>query len=87
MEEQILLVLEERIDNFSIKKTYSDGSFFIETSLSPEVEYYGKRKIEYPSIEEQLDMMWHSMDEDETKRIEPFYSFIKSIKDKYPKPK
>ena len=34
MEEQILLVLEERIDNFSIKKTYSDGSFFIETSLS-----------------------------------------------------
>lgn len=46
----------------------------------------GLRRAEYPSIEDQLDMIWHGMDEDSSKRIEPFYSVIKNIKDKYPKP-
>lgn len=52
----------------------------------PNQYYRLERGREYPEIEEQLDMMWHAMDEDETKRIEPFYSSIKAIKDKYPKP-
>lgn len=43
------------------------------------------RRSEYPSIQEQLDMLWHGMNADETKRIEPFYSFIKDIKEKFPK--
>jgi len=30
-------------------------------------------------------MIWHSMDNGETPKIEPFYSTIKAIKDKYPK--
>lgn len=81
MEEEILLVSEERIDNFSVKKTYSDGSFFIETSLSPEVEYYGKRKIEYPPIEEQLDAIWKGGDDYDDMKLK-----IISVKDKYPKP-
>lgn len=50
-------------------------------------QYYRlERGREYPMVEEQLDMMWHAMNADETKRIEPFYSTIKAIKDKYPKP-
>ena len=50
-------------------------------------QYYKlERGREYPQVEEQLDMMWHAMDADETKRIEPFYSSIKEIKEKYPKP-
>ena len=48
--------------------------------------YQLERGREYPVVEEQLDMLWHAMDVDETKRIEPFYSSIKEIKDKYPKP-
>lgn len=44
-----------------------------------------KRAESYPSIEEQLDALWHGMSNDETKRIEPFYSLIKTIKDNLPK--
>jgi len=43
------------------------------------------RKTEYPELSDQLDMLWHAMDDDENKRTEPFYSTIKAIKDKYPK--
>lgn len=45
----------------------------------------GQRRAKYPPIEDQLDMLWHAMNNDETKRLEPFYSTIKLIKDQYPK--
>jgi hypothetical protein len=48
--------------------------------------YKVQRAQEYPQIADQLDMLWHAMDADSTQRIEPFYSSIKAIKDKYPKP-
>lgn len=48
--------------------------------------YKYQRQTDYPSIGDQLDMLWHAMDADVTKRIEPFYSSIKNIKDRYPKP-
>jgi hypothetical protein len=44
------------------------------------------RRDEYPDLGEQLDMLWHAMDLDESKRLEPWYSTIKLIKSKYPKP-
>jgi len=44
-----------------------------------------QRDRRYPPIGEQLDMLWHGMNNDETKRIEPFYSNIKLIKDTHPK--
>lgn len=43
------------------------------------------RKINYPELGEQLDMLWHGMNENPSIRIEPFYSSIKTIKEKYPK--
>jgi hypothetical protein len=50
-----------------------------------EVQYKSERSVLYPSVVEQLDQLWHGMDADESKRIEPFYSNIKTIKDTYPK--
>lgn len=72
-----------------------DGSIeFVETDELPEyapalpieTPYTVKRANEYPALGDQLDMLWHAMDSDPTKRIEPFYSTIKNIKEKYPKP-
>jgi hypothetical protein len=54
-----------------------------------ELDYQRKqyqRDRKYPPIGEQLDMIWHGMNNDISKRIEPFYSVIKSVKDSYPKP-
>ena len=42
------------------------------------LEYQRKRKVEYPSIEDQLDDLYHN-------GIDGWKSTIKTIKDKYPK--
>ena len=41
--------------------------------------YQGQRKAEYPSIEDQLDTIYHS-------GVAGWKTTIKAIKDKYPKP-
>lgn len=47
--------------------------------------YAESRNELYPDVTEQLDMLWHSMDRNEIPKAEPFYSYIKAIKDAYPK--
>ena len=47
--------------------------------------YDRRRRKEYPSVGDQLDMIWHAMDRGEAEKIEPFYSSIKSVKDAHPK--
>lgn len=49
-------------------------------------DYVQQRVNAYPEITEQLDMLWHAMDADPAKRLEPFYSSLKVIKDSSPKP-
>jgi hypothetical protein len=48
--------------------------------------YQGARHNDYPPLAEQLDMLWHAMEADESKRLEPFYSAIKAVKENNPKP-
>lgn len=48
-------------------------------------DYRKKREDEYPDVSIQLDMLWHSMNEGQIDKSEPFYSTIKTVKDKYPK--
>jgi len=50
-----------------------------------EVQYRYERANMYPDIKEQLDQLWHAMNADESKRLEPFYSTIKAVKDAFPK--
>jgi len=49
--------------------------------------YVAKRKLAYPSIGDQLDMLWHSIDQDAELKSKyfDFYQAIKSVKVKYPK--
>lgn len=51
----------------------------------PPLTYAQARRQMYPRIEEQLDMIWHAMDENPAQRIEPFYSVIKAVKEANPK--
>ena len=50
-----------------------------------EVQYKSERAMAYPDVHEQLDQLWHAMDADESKRLEPFYTTLKAVKDSYPK--
>lgn len=48
-------------------------------------EYQRERFKEYPSIGEQLDMLWHAIDAGKLNKTSDFYTTLKSVKDKYPK--
>lgn len=48
-------------------------------------DYSKMRREAYPSYADQLDALWHAMNNGETPKLEPFYSMIKEVKDKYPK--
>jgi hypothetical protein len=50
-------------------------------------DYVNKRKLAYPSIGDQLDMLWHSIDQDAQLKSKyfDFYEAIKAVKVKYPK--
>jgi len=48
-------------------------------------DYRKCRARSYPAIEDQLDMLWHAMNQNPQARLEPFFSTIKAIKDRFPK--
>jgi hypothetical protein len=48
-------------------------------------KYYTKRKLDYPLIEDQLDALWHGMDNGIIPIIPDFYYAIKEVKTKHPK--
>jgi hypothetical protein len=50
-----------------------------------DMDYRRARLDAYPALHEQLDMLWHAMDEDVLPRVEPFYSHILAVKEAYPK--
>jgi len=43
------------------------------------------RRKDYGSIGDQLDTIWHAMNNGDTPKIEPFYSHIQSVKDRWTK--
>ncbi len=48
-------------------------------------EYQRQRIVEYPPIADQLDMLWHAMDDGTLTKVDTFYNANKAVKDKYPK--
>jgi len=56
-------------------------------TITEQAPYINQRKNAYPAIGDQLDMLWHSIDQDpqlKTKYFD-FYEAIKAVKVKYPK--
>jgi hypothetical protein len=49
-------------------------------------EYRRDRAKEYPTLAEQLDMLWHAIDSGTLNKSSDFYTTLKSVKDQYPKP-
>ena len=49
--------------------------------------YVAKRKLAYPQIGDQLDMLWHSIDQNSALKSQyfDFYEAIKAVKVKNPK--
>ena len=58
-----------------------------QANIIPTPAYVSQRKSAYPSIGDQLDMLWHSIDQNPSLKSEyfEFYEAIKAIKVKHPK--
>ena len=54
-------------------------------SSKPTKTYSEKRSGSYPTIGEQLDMLWHAIDTGTLDKNSTFYTRLKAVKDKYPK--
>jgi hypothetical protein len=63
-----------------------EAKYQVEKANYSKVEYLDLRKAEYPLIQDQLLMLWDSMDSGEIPQSKAFYNAIKAINDKYPKP-
>jgi hypothetical protein len=65
----------------------SESDFIAHVELTNELAmtYSDHRASSYPSIPDQLDMLWHAMDTGILPKVDSFYSINKSVKDKYPK--
>ncbi len=57
----------------------------IQTEWDTYVKYQQLRKFAYPDIGEQMDALWHAMDEGVLPKIEPMYSDIKAVKEQFEK--
>lgn len=51
----------------------------------PIPEYVQERAAAYPSVEQQLDWLWHAMDDGTLPKAEPFYGQIAAVKSNFPK--
>ena len=51
----------------------------------PRAPYAVRRAAAYPSLEQQLDDLWHAMESGALPRAEPFYSRILAVKQAHPK--
>lgn len=64
-------------------KRFVDGQW---VSLDQTPNYVAARKLAYPKISDQLDALWHAMNDGLIPQIEPMYSEIKAVKEANPKP-
>jgi hypothetical protein len=58
-----------------------------QAKIIPTPAYVSQRKSAYPSIGDQLDMLWHSIDQNPELKSQyfNFYEAIKAVKVKHPK--
>ena len=59
----------------------------LDKSLTKTYTFSQSRKTEYPSIAEQLDLLWHDIDNGlfgESAKTGTWYLAVKAVKDKYP---
>ena len=79
---------EEAIKNAQEKATAEREAKINEiANKSEESKYVQQRRNAYPAIGDQLDMLWHSIDESPElkQKYFKFYEAIKAVKAKYPK--
>jgi len=80
---------EETFRKKEEQESLKNNSLNIENNKKEEKQapYISQRRNAYPSIGDQLDMLWHSIDQNPKLKSEyfEFYEAIKAVKVKHPK--
>jgi hypothetical protein len=71
-------------DNVTVTVALVDGVCV--KTVTGQTSYAKQRQNAYPSLGDQMDMLWHAMDDNIIPRVEPFYTDILNVKEQYPKP-
>jgi len=58
----------------------------ITSNTSKSEAYNIQREKSYPDLGEQFDLLWHAIDSGTLDKTSDFYTKLKAVKDKYPKP-
>ena len=67
---------KEEVENYLAK---------IQAEWDENVKYSVLRSVAYPDVGQQLDALWHAMDEGILPKVDEFYNMIKETKDRFPK--
>lgn len=74
--------LEEWVDTKYLAFDADNNLVSYETELSVQ----DLRRRAYPNLADQMDALWHGMHDGTLPKVEPFYSDILAVKERYPKP-
>ena len=75
----------EWLDTVKSKPTQSEvNAELIRLQTEYEAKEY-QRLRQYPSLGDQLDMLWHAIDNGTLNKTSDFYTAIKAVKDAHPK--
>tara|TARA_B100001094_G_scaffold121611_2_gene117345 strand:+ start:1248 stop:1511 length:264 start_codon:yes stop_codon:yes gene_type:complete len=82
------LINGERVAFTAEEETARDAEEAVVKSYQDANGYKLNRRDNYPSIPEQLDLLWHAIDADADlkTKLSAFYNSIKAVKDANPKP-
>ena len=85
------IATHKSIDGQLVALTEDEKNSILEEWNSPVIKPYDQRRhAEYPSIGDQLDMLWHAIDVGDWTaakvKTTSFYTELKAVKDANPKP-
>ena len=81
------MTAEEEALRDAEEQTWLEKQSKNDETITEQAPYINQRKNAYPEIGDQLDMLWHSIDQDPQLKSKyfDFYEAIKAVKVKYPK--
>lgn len=81
-----LLIYDETVINSELFEQAFSSQNVLEIKKAADLKtLQGFRKNEYPSIGDQLDMLWHAIDSGSLDKDSDFYKSLKAVKDANPK--
>lgn len=83
-----LSIINEKIIWIKPEKAPVSDQHLIEKakSLANNSAYKDLRREKYPQLVEQLDMLWHDINQGKLNTESSFYKAVKAVKDQFPKP-